>query len=202
MALKTKSASPVLGDLKIDLTPMIDCTFQLIIFFILATDLSQRELEILTLPRAPSSVADPGGDVDRIVVNIVDMTNPAVLRECNPLWPPVFIKGRQMESLEKMRETLRVYSDPKRYPDTTKPPLDEATKTYPSRKPLLIRCDQAQVFGWVQAVMQSCGIVPAPKGADPRAHLARELAQSPLIYKIELGAKRKDPGGADPAAGK
>jgi hypothetical protein len=203
MALKKNKGAEAPSELKMDLTPMIDCTFQLIIFFILVTDMSQRELEILTLPRAPAAIedkSDPGDD--RIVVNIVDMTNPEVLRECNPNWPPIFIKGRQMESLEKMREVLRLYADPRRFPDKEKPPVDEKNGIWPSKKPLLIRCDHHQVFGWVQAVMQYCSIVPAPKGANPQRHLAEELARSPLIYKIELGAKRKDAKDLDPVTGK
>lgn len=203
MALKKNKGAAPPAELKMDLTPMIDCTFQLIIFFILVTDMSQRELEILTLPRAPASIIDetkPGDD--RIVVNIVDMTNPDVLRECNPNWPPIFIKGRQMESLEKMREVLRIYADPRRFPDKSKPPVDEKNGIYPSIKPLLIRCDQHQVFGWVQAVMQYCSIVPGPKGKNANLHLAEELARSPLIYKIEIGAKRKDAKDLDPVTGK
>lgn len=202
MALKKNKGAEPVGECKTDLTPMIDCTFQLIIFFILVTDMSARELEVLTLPMAPASTEDKGDDKDRIVVNIVDMSNPDVLRECNQAWPPIFIKGRQMESLDKMREVLRTYADPVRYPDKEKPPVDPKNGLYPSKKPLLIRCDQHQVFGWVQAVMQYCSIVPAKKGENPVQHLANELARSPLIYKIELGAKRKSSKDIDSTTGK
>ena len=37
----------------IDMTPMIDCVFLLMIFFVLIIDLSQQNLEDLVLPRAP-----------------------------------------------------------------------------------------------------------------------------------------------------
>ena len=41
----------------INLTPMIDCTFQLIIFFILSTQLANRDLEKILLHRPVESQA-------------------------------------------------------------------------------------------------------------------------------------------------
>lgn len=202
MALKSNKGAQAGEPPKMDLTPMIDCTFQLIIFFILVTDMSQRELEILTLPMAPISVEDDGQDKERIVVNIVDPNNADAAREMNPNWPPIYIKGEQMQSLDQMREKLRAYADPKRYPDTTVGMVEPSLKLYPSKKPLLIRCDQNQVFGWVQAVMQYCTIVPKPRDKGNAEHLAYEYAHSPLIHKIELAAKRKDASEVDPTTGK
>ncbi|HYC78124.1 MAG TPA: biopolymer transporter ExbD [Planctomycetota bacterium] len=195
MALK-KHSTPT-GEAKVDLTPMIDVTFQLIIFFVLVTDMSQRELEVLTLPMAPIAVEDvPDPKDERIVVNIVDLDNPEVTGNKN--LPPIFIQGRQMTSLEEMRKVLFQRADPRRYPDTTRPPVSQPPNgplIYPSSKPLLIRCDQHQVFGWVQAVMQYCSFVPG----NPQNE---ELANSPFIYKIEIGARRKDASEVDPATGK
>ena len=37
-------------DAKMDMTPMIDCVFLLMIFFVLVIDLSQQDLEDLILP--------------------------------------------------------------------------------------------------------------------------------------------------------
>ncbi|MEK7308051.1 MAG: biopolymer transporter ExbD, partial [Nitrospirota bacterium] len=54
-----------------DMTPMIDCVFQLIIFFMLATDMSQRELEALIPPKAPEAQSIPPEDTDRLILNIV-----------------------------------------------------------------------------------------------------------------------------------
>ena len=42
-------------ELDMDMTPMIDCVFLLMIFFVLVIDLSQKNLEDLILPRAESS---------------------------------------------------------------------------------------------------------------------------------------------------
>jgi hypothetical protein len=190
MALKANKGAHPPPPLKLDLTPMIDCTFQLIIFFILITDMSSRELEVLTLPRAPISTEDKGDDPDRIIVNIVDMSNPEVAGMYNPTWPPIVIKGRQVRDLDEMRRILRPLADPLRFPDTSVPEI--APGKYPSKKPLLIRCDQHQVFGWVQAVMQYVSLTPKKPSEDANAHLASELVTSPLIYKIEIAAKRKE----------
>src|SRR5688500_1360127 len=59
------------GDFQMDMTPMIDVVFQLIIFFMLLMDMSTKELEILKLPKAVSAVKDEPDPKDpRPVVNI------------------------------------------------------------------------------------------------------------------------------------
>ena len=57
---------------EMDMTPMIDIVFQLIIFFMLITDMSQKELETLILPVAITASPDtPDPTEIRPVVNIV-----------------------------------------------------------------------------------------------------------------------------------
>ncbi len=41
-----------------DMTPMIDCVFLLMIFFVLVIDLSQKDMEDLILPMAQYAVPD------------------------------------------------------------------------------------------------------------------------------------------------
>ncbi len=50
-----------------NMTPMVDVTFQLIIFFMLVTDISSRQIEALTLPSASRAVAV---DEYEIAVNV------------------------------------------------------------------------------------------------------------------------------------
>ena len=52
-------------DAKMDMTPMIDCVFLLMIFFVLVIDLSQQELEDLILPKAEKTVPDDSPGPDR-----------------------------------------------------------------------------------------------------------------------------------------
>lgn len=54
-----------------NMTSMIDMVFNLLIFFMLITDLKQKDLAELTLPPAYMAVQDKGGEQDdRIILNI------------------------------------------------------------------------------------------------------------------------------------
>ena len=60
------------AETKMDMTPMIDVTFQLIIFFMLLMDMSTKELEELVLPKAPQADPDKPDPKDpRPGINIV-----------------------------------------------------------------------------------------------------------------------------------
>jgi len=62
------------GELSFNMTPMIDCTFQLIIFFILASQIASRSLAELSLPRPHHSQAIPTEQVEtpnNVVVNVI-----------------------------------------------------------------------------------------------------------------------------------
>jgi len=62
-------------DVSFNLTPMIDCTFQLIIFFILATQMANDELaKRVDIPRPFMSQSMPPKDLaipNRLIVNVV-----------------------------------------------------------------------------------------------------------------------------------
>ncbi len=127
--------------------------------------------------------------LERLVENGEERLITAVERgEISTQKPPIFVDGRQVDSLDHMRQWLRLRADPTRYPDMDKPVIDPSTGLRPSKKPVLIRCDQAQVFGWVQAIMQYCTFVPGNKQSD-------ELQKSPMIYKLEIAVgTNKKPG--------
>jgi len=56
---------------KMDMTPMIDIVFNLVIFFMLVTDINQKDLAELTLPLAHKAQDDDGKDPDdRLILNI------------------------------------------------------------------------------------------------------------------------------------
>lgn len=57
-------------DAEMDMTPMIDCVFLLIIFFVLVIDLSQQDLEDLILPKAIHQEPDDSPPDVRPIVNI------------------------------------------------------------------------------------------------------------------------------------
>ena len=69
MKLDTDSVGP--GELVLNLTPMIDVVFLLLIFFMLATTFLDPEREIdLDLPRADSSQARDA-EADELVINVL-----------------------------------------------------------------------------------------------------------------------------------
>ncbi|MHC4668704.1 MAG: ExbD/TolR family protein [Planctomycetota bacterium] len=56
---------------EMDMTPMIDIVFNLLIFFMVVTDLSQKDLANLTLPLAHMADQDKDNDPDdRIILNV------------------------------------------------------------------------------------------------------------------------------------
>ena len=69
-------------DMEMDMTPMIDVVFLLIIFFMIITDLSQQELEELELPNATVAVEDkPDPESNRPILNILQDGTVIVKRE-------------------------------------------------------------------------------------------------------------------------
>lgn len=126
-------------DMDMDMTPMIDVVFLLIIFFMVITDLTQQDLEDLKLPVADNAVADkPKPDEFRPVVNIktdgsiwvkrvlyFDPENPDEYKELRAFLSDVAVKMKKADNL----------------PD----------------EPLLVRADMNTPFKYVQKVMEQCG---------------------------------------------
>ena len=129
------------------MTPMIDCVFQLILFFILITDMSQKELEELYLPVA--TVADPDkpdpGEL-RPVVNILSNGEIWVMRKL--LFDPAADDGYA---------ALGVYLHDvaRRMPKEPFDPQNPAGPKVP-RNPLLIRADQSTPAKHIQKLMELC----------------------------------------------
>ena len=76
------------GDVSFNMTPMIDCTFQLIIFFILTSQMASESLTKLDLPRPLRSQAIPSEQIDspgKVIVNVLSAVgegtdeNPALI---------------------------------------------------------------------------------------------------------------------------
>lgn len=67
------AASDMQGDEQcaMNMTPMIDCVFNLLIFFMLISDLNQKDLVELTLPVAYMAEEDKGQEEDdRVILNL------------------------------------------------------------------------------------------------------------------------------------
>ncbi len=62
------------GEVAFNMTPLIDCTFQLIIFFILASQIASRSLANVSLHRPVESQAIPSDKMEtpnRVIVNVI-----------------------------------------------------------------------------------------------------------------------------------
>ena len=123
---------------KMDMTPMIDVVFQLIIFFMLVNDMTQQDLAELKLPSAEEAVKDELTQ-GRLTINIL---KDGVIE----------IKRSKLGTLDDpatqqfVRELLaREVKLGKLEPDGT------------SERPILIRADQQTEFKHIQKLMRICG---------------------------------------------
>ena len=140
------------GDLEINMTPMIDVVFNLIIFFMLVADLTKKDLEIMTLPWSDSAIADEGKEDLRVIINIVKRLERADGTTIRPQdWKPtdgvrIMLKAKEYK-LGPLTDVLLNFAGRKR-------DLDHPMQ--PSEVYALIRCDQEIRWREVQWVMQAC----------------------------------------------
>jgi biopolymer transport protein ExbD len=121
---------------------MIDIVFQLLIFLLVVTDLTQKEIENLKLPLSTEAVEDKADEKDkRVIVNINKADDWATTKDI-----VVKIKGK-IYNLENLKEVLFTHAETKR---------DENDPNQPSEIFVLIRCDREVRWREVQWVMQAC----------------------------------------------
>ncbi len=125
-----------------DMTPMIDVVFLMIIFFMIVSDLSQQDLAELTLPVAETASEDKTEE-GRMIVNILGAEMKGQIE----------IKRKNWGSLDGSDavSVLRNYL----FVEAQSGEREEGTGA--SERPLLIRCDKATEFKHVQKVMRICG---------------------------------------------
>ncbi|MFT7617641.1 MAG: biopolymer transport protein ExbD [Planctomycetota bacterium] len=158
------------ADIGMDMTPMIDIVFQMIMFFIIITDFSQEDIALLELPWSTVGVEDDGEDENRIIINI---TSPIPTKADPKKWDErrrkqanqILVKGKPKDFIGIYRFLESNGVQNKRYRDPENQNL--------STRSILIRCDGAQAFDYVKAILQIC--------ANP------EIA----IYKIELATSEQ-----------
>ncbi len=160
-------------EMEMDMTPMIDVVFLLIIFFMIITDLTQQELEELKMPEARSAVEDkPDPDVVRPIINIPQSGQMIVKK--NALYDPE-IHGDDMTELERFLAD-QASRMPQKFDKTVGKALPD--------NPLMIRADKNVEFRYIQRIMELCGkqgiqIWKLELGAaeDPDVKAAREAAE-------------------------
>ncbi len=141
-----------------DMTPMIDIVFQLVIFFLLVTDMAERRIEPMVLPSASRAIPVKG-DPQLLVLNI--LTDGTVRSDGRLLWSPAMgdNTGRPDDLFGRLRR------DPAR--QTVRG--DDGSVKYP----LLVRCDRSAPFEHVQKILMIAslhgGVTRLDLGARPEA---------------------------------
>ena len=121
-----------------NMTPMIDVVFQLIIFLMLANDMSRKEIEDLELPEAMHASEDKGEkEKYRVIVNLLKSDVPGA--------PPTLkVKGQEM-TITEFQQFIKPDADRNREPEQP-----HASELY-----ILLRADRKSRWQDVQWVMQS-----------------------------------------------
>ena len=127
-------------EMEMNMTPMIDVVFLLIIFFMIITDLTQQDLEELQLPPARSAVEDkPDPSVVRPIINIPQSGKMIYKRDV--LYDPE-VNLQNLQGLERF-----LVNQAQQMPKKDKLPDN----------PLMIRADRGTEFKYIQRVMEVCG---------------------------------------------
>ena len=129
-------------DMDMDMTPMIDVVFLLIIFFMVITDMTQQDLEDLQLPMAIHAAEDkPDPTKYRPVVNI-DINGLIRIKR------QTYFDPEAPDDYRLLREHLAdVANNMERDKDQPHLPGDA----------MLVRADESTPFKFVQKVMEQCG---------------------------------------------
>ncbi len=122
--------------LEINMTPMIDVVFLLIVFFMIVVDLTQKDLVKLQLPKSEMGEPDKKPEKNRITVNITWDEDDEMSE--------IYVKQKPY-TLDELKTWM--------YP-IARSRINRKTKF--SEIPILIRCDKDAPFRMVQQVMQIC----------------------------------------------
>ncbi|HEX9792451.1 MAG TPA: biopolymer transporter ExbD [Planctomycetota bacterium] len=143
---------------QIDMTPMIDMVFLMIIFFIIVNDLSQQELEELKLPVAITAVHDDPPD-GRPILNVLE--DGTIIWKKKTLFYPNYDPAGYVDPIRKGRpdhwwflaQTMRDSWLP--FMEKTVDP-DYASLGELPDEPVLIRADRNTPWKHISKIMEVC----------------------------------------------
>ncbi|MDQ7779601.1 MAG: biopolymer transporter ExbD [Planctomycetota bacterium] len=160
---------------ELNMTPMIDVIFQLLIFFMLVTSMESSDVEALVVPKAIKAVEDKEKSDKRIMVSVAHKeiecdsyttlkTDPRFKKVCRQAghWEIKFRKQAYTE--EQLGARLRILADEVR--DTNDREI--------SNVPLMIRADQRAPWEQVQRILVVC-VSPVYKVMIWKIEIAVEL---------------------------
>ncbi len=143
---RMKELDPTNQQLEMNMTPMIDCVFLLLIFFMIVSQMSSLDLESLALPYADMAQPPEDGvvrDARQITVNIRR-------EDVEKKEPFVRIQGRKYDK-EKLTELIRKEAIKS---ERENDPRFKKIKIY--RLWVYVRCDRDARYEAVQWVFDSC----------------------------------------------
>ena len=136
--------------IEMDMTPMIDCVFLLMIFFVLVIDLSQKNLEDLILPRAEFMEPDESPPEGRPIINVLQ--NGTVIYGGEVYFDPA-VHGKDYKKIAQLLIDIRADG-------LNKGTLHLVEKDGLAAKviddPILIRADKWTEWHFVGEVMKQC----------------------------------------------
>ena len=139
-------------EMEMNMTPMIDVVFLLIIFFMIITDMTQQDLEELELPMAKYAVEDkPPPDQWRPIINIQYDGKIIIKRE---VYYDPEVDATKAEPYEGIKQWLALAAK-----QMEKDHMDPESGTGPliPDEPLLIRADMSTPFRHIQKILEFCG---------------------------------------------
>lgn len=146
-----KASKRVREEVQMDMTPMIDCVFLLMIFFVLVIDLSQKDLEDLILPKAEYAEPDDEPPEIRPIVNINQKGQ--VIYQKNTYYDPA-VNGDNYDSINALLFHWRDYVVDKKKIKTEKVGGGMTMKVIDD--PVLIRADKWTEWHFVGKFMMAC----------------------------------------------
>ncbi|MBI4563674.1 MAG: biopolymer transporter ExbD [Planctomycetes bacterium] len=125
-----------------NMTPMIDVVFQLIIFFMLVMDMSRQQLTPLKLPTASKAEKEKFTDETQLILNVRDNGEILIGGKLyfRPPQDPTQYEARKLEDLFEARRQIRAYQE-------------VAGDANFVKYPILVRADRSAPFQWVQMIL-------------------------------------------------
>ena len=148
--MAAKDIIPEAEDAKMNMTPMIDMTFLLVVFFMLTIDLSSKEFFPVELPYATEGVedkTDETAEIKRFVINIT--RDGKIYFKDNEFDLASEDPGIQDDNIVALRTALRQIHE-------AGGGVIMREKDGASKVPVMIHADWGTKWKYVQWVMQAC----------------------------------------------
>ncbi len=107
---RTKRRGAGAGAVSMNMTPLIDIVFQLIIFFVLTAQFQQLEIEQVVLPMSIAAEPKDPFQYSNVIINVVNPDNPEVIVMGQPVNYLVIEGDNELSSLLKDRKARAIES--------------------------------------------------------------------------------------------